>query len=358
MARRVYLHIGTMKSATTYLQELGEHNRSQLAEAGVLWPAWELPFLVLADLQGRDGQRPGQAGAWAELVRLFREHQGDAVFSNELLAPLGPAKLKQLVDGMSPAEVAVVITARDLARVIPSHWQTTLKNGSTTPWSEFASAVCANPRQERNVARSKDLGSWFWRRHDLAAIAQRWQQVLPPGRVTVVTVPPSGTDPEIVATRFASVIGVDASRFKPPDYVNSSVGAHSAELLRRLNAVAPDLERHHYRWGVKEGLARLALIRRAGREPRFGLTPAQHEWVCARAEEMIEQLRSSSVRVVGDLADLRPSPEGRPGLADPSGTSDADLLQTALAGLGEMVKVVGDAKLDTKRQRYDVDVDE
>lgn len=355
MARRVYLHIGTMKSATTYLQQLGDHNRSRLAAAGVLWPEWELPFLALGDLLGRDGQRPGQSGAWTELVQQFREHPGDAVFSNELLAPINSHKLEQLVGGLSPAEVEVIVTARDLARVIPSHWQTTLKNGSTTTWPEFAAAVCAVPRQQANVARTKDTGSWFWRRHDIPAILQRWGEVVPPEQMSVVTVPPTGADPDLVAQRFASVLGIDAGRFERPEYANSSVGAHSAELLRRLNAVAPDLERHHYRWGMKEGVAKLALIDRAEQEPPFGLTAEEHDWVRRRAEQMIEEIRRSPVRVVGDLGDLRPSSDVRPGLADPSESSAADLLDAALVGLGEMVKAVSDEKLERKRQRVDTD---
>jgi len=355
MARRVLLHIGTMKSATTYLQGLCSANAQRLAEQGLLWPSEELPFLAAADLVGRDTERPGHQGAWAELVQSFRQHHGDAVWSNELIAPLGPGKIKRLVRGMEPAEVEVVLTARDLGRVIPSHWQTTLKNGSTTTWSDFAAAVCAEPAHDGNVPRSKDIGSWFWRRHDLAAILSRWQQFVPAERMTVVTVPPPGNGPEIVGGRFASVIGVDGSRFEQPAYDNSSVGASSAELLRRLNVVAPALQRHHYRWGIKDALARLALIGRAEQEPPFGLTQPQQDWVCARADRMIEQIRASPVRIVGDLTDLRPAREARTDTFEPADTSDADLLETALVGLGEMAKIVADLRVEQKRKRYDVD---
>lgn len=357
MARRVYLHIGTMKSATTYLQELGRHNHTSLADAGVLWPDAELPFLALADLVGRDEQRPGHDGAWADLVGQFHAFSGDAVFSNELLAPLGTGKTKRLVGGFAPAQVHVVVTARDLGRIIPSHWQTTLKNGSTTGWSEFAAAVCAEPVAESNVARSKDVGSWFWRRHDIPAIVARWQECVPLEHMTVVTVPPPGTDQQIMGERFASVIGVDPSRLEQPDYDNSSVGAHSAELLRRLNTVAPDLQRHHYRWGIKDALARLALIDRAEREPRFGLTQPQQDWVCARAEQMIEQIGESGMRVVGDLSDLRPTRTAQPGTADPALTSDAELLETALVGLGGMARIVGDLRAEQERKRHEADLD-
>ena len=340
-----------MKSATTYLQGLAEENQGRLAQQRVFWPAGDAPFLALADLQNRDDKRAGREGAWASFVRQIGEFSGDAVFSNELLAPLGPGKLKRLVAAMSPAEVQVVVTARDLGRVIPSHWQTTLKNGGTTSWADFASAVCATPQDCGNVGRSKDIGSWFWRRHDVPAILARWQQCVPIERMTVATVPPPGHDPHLVAARFASVLGVNSSGFEQPEYVNSSVGAHSAELLRRLNIVAGPLERQHYRWGVKEGLAKLALIGRAELEPPYGLSPAHNNWVCARADRMIEELRASSVRIVGDLEDLRPPRDVRPNLVEPDTTSYADLLAVGLTGLTEMVKVVGDERLERSQVR-------
>lgn len=87
MARRVHLHIGTMKSATTYLQELCSFNAQRLADQGLLWPPGDLPFLALADLVGRDTERPGRQGAWPDLVQSIQQHPGDAVWSNELLAP-------------------------------------------------------------------------------------------------------------------------------------------------------------------------------------------------------------------------------------------------------------------------------
>ena len=275
------------------------------------------------------------------------------MFSNELLAPLSAGKIRRLVAGMSPAEVHVVVTARDLGRVIPSHWQTTLKNGGTSTWSDFASAVCANPQHSGNVGRRRDIGSWFWRRHDVPAILARWRRCVPTGQMTVVTVPPSGHDPYLVAARLWSVLGVDGSEFEQPAFVNSSVGAYSAELLRRLNVAAGPLERHHYRWGVKDALAKLALSSRAEREPSFGLTKAHTEWVYARSEQMIDELRAASVRIVGDADDLRPSRDVRPHLVEPEATSDADLLEVGLAGLVELVKTVGDREVELQRQQAD-----
>jgi hypothetical protein len=353
MARRVFVHIGTMKSATTYVQELCQANVQRLAEQGVLWPPADSPFLAVAELQGRDVERPGHTGAWERLITAFAAHPGAAVLSNELLAPVGRSVIRRIVEGCQPAQVHVVVTARDLGRVIPSHWQTTLKNGSTTPWADFAAAVCAEPAQRANGARGRDTASWFWRRHDIPAILARWGHRIPRERCTVVTVPPPGADPREVGERFGAALGVDTADFVEPSHDNSSVGAWSAELLRRLNAATPHFERHHHRWGVQDGLVRCGLAGRAAGEPRFGLTGERLVWVRRRAERMIEEIEASGVRVVGDLADLcpRPAPSS---LADPASAQDADLLAAAVDGLAGMAEKLGELQVEQERLRLDV----
>ncbi len=348
MASRICLHVGTMKSATTYLQELADVNAAQLAEQGFLWPESDLVFPAVVELLGRDEERPARAGSWERLVQLIAQHSGAAVVSNELLAPVGHGVARRIVEAFAPAPVEIVVTVRDLGRVIPSHWQTTLKNGNQLGWKEFATAVCAEPAERRSVARSLDVGSWFWRRHDVPAILDRWARQVPRERQRVVTVPAIGGEPTAVCDRFASVAGISAQGFVQPAHDNSSVGAWSAELLRRLNEVAPEFERHHFRWGVKQALVQRGLAHRAAGEPRFGLSAEQFAWVKHRADRMIEELRRSGARVVGDLEDLRPTlpPES---VVDPASASDAELLSAAFAGLAGLVDAVAELQVEKER---------
>jgi hypothetical protein len=60
VARRAFLHVETMKSATANLQGMAEHISTS-------WPCgtWcglpgDVPFLALADLLGRDDERAGR----------------------------------------------------------------------------------------------------------------------------------------------------------------------------------------------------------------------------------------------------------------------------------------------------------
>jgi hypothetical protein len=353
MARRVYLHIGLMKTATSYIGQLCELNRDRLAAARVLWPAGDLRYQAIRDLFGRAAETDAP-GAWRALNRQLREQQGDVIICNELLAAVDDRRVRRLVGVLDPAEVHVVVTLRDLARVIPSHWQTTIKNGRTHEWSDFAAAVCMDSPDEYVAAEAetwaKDppagedspalrLNRWFWQRHDAPAIVSRWQRFVPPERVTVVTVPLAGGDREAVARRFGSVVGVDLLGLEQPEsWSNSSLGAHSAELMRRLNEDATDLDAAERSYGFKHALGRSLVAGGQESEPRFALNPPQQDWVSRRAHAMVRQLERSGVRVVGDLADLIPAPHPPSDALDPAASSDPELLQAASRGLIGMVR--------------------
>jgi hypothetical protein len=365
MARRVYLHIGTMKSATSYIGQLCELNTGYLRESGVLWPGEALRYKGIRDLFGRAVRETDFTGCWVTLRRQIRQFDGDVLLSNELLAAVHAHQIRRLVRALGPAEVHVVVTARDLARVIPSHWQTTLKNGSAQPWLDFAAAVCTDEVPDRaegpddgaeNDGEDEDerpstaarTHAWFWRRHDVAAILARWEAFVPADRVTLVTVPGSGSDPEIVAKRFGAVLGVELTGLTQPEWSNASLGAHSAELLRRLNHDLPGLTPAERSYGFRGALAGSLVAARSGAEPRFALTQAQQDWVTGRAHVMIEQIERAGARVEGDLADLIPSASPPPGSVDPAETSQSDLLEVAAVGVMAMVKAYAEMRVERR----------
>ncbi len=360
MARRVYLHIGTMKSATTYVQQLCELNTDHLAASGVLWPPGDLRYQAIRDLFGREAKGADFTRTWPTLARHMRRHSGDVLVSNELLAQIDAKHIRQLVKAVSPAEAHVMVTARDPARSIPSHWQTTIKNGKTHTWSEFAAAVCTDGPAPDPVGDSEEsaeagpsdalhMHEWFWRRHDLVALVARWQRYVPVERISIVTVPPSGGDREAVARRFGSVIGVDMVGLKQPaSWSNSSLGAHSAELMRRLNERAGDIDRFQRSIGYRGGVGG-ALAARATEEPIFALSQAQQDWVAARAQKVNAELEGMGVQVVGDLADLLPADSPPPEAVDPGAASDTELLDAASRGLMGMAETITTVTLVRKK---------
>lgn len=342
----MFLHVGTMKSATTYLQGLFDRNAERLSEAGVWWPSSASSFLAVADFRGtQDVDRPGRAGAWRRFAGAVQRYDGNVLLSNELLAPLGKPKIERLAADLAPAELRVILTARDLARVIPSHWQTTLKNGSQLPWSDFAATVCRDAPPDDHPS-SAQLWAWFWRRHDVPEIARRWVAATGASGFHLVTVPQRTAESTTVARRFAAALAVELPALVEPAFANSSMGAHSAELLRRLNQGTGERSRSYYRWGVKEGLG-VALAKRAREEPGFGLSRTQDAWVQGRARRLIEETSRFGGSVHGDLADLQPpAVRGLGAEADPAESADSSLLASALFAMGDLVKTAGDLSRD------------
>jgi hypothetical protein len=159
MASRVVLHVGAMKSGTTYLQYRLLGNTDVLAEQGVLFPRVgnKGHTAAVQDALGRlpDGVAPeARAGLWAGLCQSAAEWPGTVVVSAEVLAAANVANIRRVVESFAPAEVEVVLTARDLTRNIPAMWQESLQNGRT--WSSSRCHLVAVTR------RSSGSGSAVW----------------------------------------------------------------------------------------------------------------------------------------------------------------------------------------------------
>jgi hypothetical protein len=332
VAERLVLHIGSMKSGTSFLQNVLGENKDRLADQGVLFPGprWKFQVKAIQELIGYGG--PGQepvdpAGAWQAVVDEVNGWPGTAVISMEFLGPRSPEKIAQIRGGFPDTEVEAVLTCRDLARNIPAMWLESMQNGSTTGWADYLDAV-------RTEDRGSRAGRNFWRHQAIPAIARRWSTGLD-GRLTLVTVPQKGAPPGLLWERFAGVLGVDKEGVDLEVRANPSIGLATALVLLQLNR---QLERddgtqpRHYDLYVKHFLAKRGLVTRQGDEPRLGL---DEDWVRKRGEQQVKRLRSDGHRVVGDLDELRPRPV--PGVhADE--VSVEDRLAAAVDGLEHLVR--------------------
>ncbi|HSJ21592.1 MAG TPA: hypothetical protein VK964_13545 [Nocardioidaceae bacterium] len=350
MARRVFLHIGTMKAATTYLQNLFDANETFLASHGIAWHSSQLNQNAIHDFQSSGMLPPDQRGSFDRLRQAVRSTDGDVVISMELLAKLRKGRAQRLVEALGAERVEVILTAREMTRVATSHWQETTQNRGTTPWTEWIDMVCS---AEPQASDSPD----FWRHHYLPRIVETWGGV---GPVHLVTIPQGRSDPGAVWRRFSSVLGVPSEGVVEPSFNNASLGATSAELMRRVNEATADLGLTfpQYRWGFKAALAKQTLAKRASSEPKPALTAAQHEALRSLALGMVEWVEKADVDVVGDLADLVPpaEPSGPP--YDPAQATDAELLEAAIAGLTGLGVRVSKQHVRLQRRSPDAAVEE
>lgn len=329
MAQRVVLHVGAMKSGTSYLQGLMVLNRDLLAGRGLLVPGtvWRDQVSAVADVLGRTRVASApEEGAWQRMVDEIDAWPGAAVISMEFLGPVGVKRIERVVSSFPPGTVEVVVTARDLNRQVPAMWQETLKNGRSYTFDEYVEAV---------RAPDGPPGKTFWREQTIAAMCRRWSDAVGVDHVTLVTVPRPGAPAGELWRRFSEALGVDGAGVVEPPPANESLGAASVEVMRRLNALVEDLEFPTYAPVVKHRLAKKVLARRRPDEPPLGFDVP--EWLVPLAARMVRRVDELGVRVVGDLADLVPVPV--PGV-HPDSVSGDDRLDAAVAGLEGLVRVL------------------
>lgn len=307
MASRTVLHVGTMKTGTTHLQNRLDVNRSALLAQGVLVPGGSRRSQVQAvrDLialcRGRDSPFPG---AWSRLVEEVRAHDGTAVISMEFLATVSPRLVEQVCADLPGVEA--VVTARDLNRNLPAMWQTTVRSGRTWTWEEYlAGAEAHQPGCEDHDAADAIGPRHFWTRQHLVSIVRRWAAAAP---TTVLTLPHPGASRELLWDRFCEVVGAPApdGGWLATERDNQSLGLASCLMVLALNR---ELDRLGSDWVAglpirKDLLTSEVLPRRRHLEPALGLPVP--EWVERRSELMLQRLRGLDVRLVGDWEELRP----------------------------------------------------
>jgi len=316
----VYLHIGLFKSGTSFIQSVLGRNRDRLLRDGVLFPTgggrWSAQVRAARDVLGIKHHNPSD-GAWDELVTMIHQSSArTAVVSMEFLSLATPDAARRIVADLGPRQVDVIVTARDLVRVLPSAWQSMVKQGRDWPFAEFAEAVTADPALH-------DASRRFWHHHDVVAIVDRWLDIVGPDRLHLVTVPPSGAPPSLLWERFASVVGVDPDGYDITQDRNSnfSLSYSDTELLRQVNrALRPGMSRKAQKRYSTRYLSN-RVLRAASAEATSADRPTvdatTYAWAVERSAEMIARLGRPGVRVVGSLDELRPAPA-----ADAVGTAD------------------------------------
>jgi hypothetical protein len=343
VADRVVLHIGTMKSGTTFLQNVVSNNRGVLRDQGVsfLGRTWRQQIVAAQDVIERGGKKQpaiSPDGPWARLVREIEAWPGTALFSVEFFGARRVPKIEQIIGSLGGTPVTVVMTVRDLARTIPSMWQESVQNGGRATWEEYLQAI----REERPDSALADS---FWRHQGLATMARRWAGVVGTENVVLVTAPPKGAPSRLLWDRYAGVVGIDPDSCSLEVPANPSLGLASTLVLRRLNEElhSEPLARGAYHQKVKRVLAKNGMARHRREEPVLGL---DEPWVYERSEREVAALRKLGCPVVGDLADLTSYPV--PGV-QPADVPVEQQLEAAVRGLSHAVRDLTWAKKGKKK---------
>lgn len=292
-SRRVLLHVGTPKTATTYLQDVLFRNRDLLARHDVHYPCdtFDAQFRAALDLLRREwgGLEDQVVGEWDALAARVRAiTTGTVIVSNEILAGATREQAARAIADLG-GDVELVITARDLMRQIPAEWQETVKHFSTETYDEFLAAI------RSREGRTADL---FWGVQDLPGIVERWRVPT----VHVVTIPRNRAD---LWPRLEQAFGLaNLPLDRDTDRDNAGLGNPEAELLRDLNERTSMLTKDQYRWLVMELLAHRTLARRTS--PRIGIPLDTVPWVQELSQHWVGELQEH--HVIGDIGDLLGTP--------------------------------------------------
>ncbi|MDX6326625.1 MAG: hypothetical protein QOK15_2979 [Nocardioidaceae bacterium] len=347
----VYLHIGAMKTGTTYLQQLMYTNRDELREAGVLLPgrSWGRQVRGVQDVMrlGRTDRfvRRQSRGVWEELLaEVFASPELTSVISVEFLSFAGRHGVRRVMDSLEGADVRVVLTVRDTAATLPSQWQTLVHNSAKFSWPTYLEQIPEPVAQPLHVPRwPNSPTSQFHRTLNVPRMLTRWRAAMPTGALHVVTVPPRAGRPDELWRRFAEVVGVDpeAAR-KPPEGTNPSLGYASTELVRQVNKRIGRLPQSEYNWTVKEIIALDVLVTRAQQEGRARLSRPAYDTAVAWNRLILDTIASTGAAVAGDLADLpvEPDPAIRDDLPEvPASPSPGEMLEAAMLAADALRKL-------------------
>ena len=269
MADRVVLHVGTMKSGTTYLQAV--LTSGALDEVGGFYPGGTFGTQTRAVrrlLRPVDQRRPC---AWQKLVDEARRRDGVAVFSQEFLS---------------------------FARR-PRAAQSYVRNRGTDDLATYVDRLQASGRRKR---RSKAAKS-FRRAQDVPGILRRWGGHDGVTSVTVGVVPPAGSPPAALWHRFCEAARLEAH--DPPAAAapaNESLGYASCDALRRVNAQLLGLPMSRYRQARKGVIEALLPLRPEEERPR--LDQAGLAFAARLNEAVVEAVQAPGVRLVGSVDEL------------------------------------------------------
>lgn len=310
-AQGVLLHVGVHKTGTTAIQAALADAREPLAEHGVRYPGklqaqHRAALAVLGRPWGWNARGGGVLDRehFDRLAKRTAQASGRVVISSEFFCEAPEETATEVIRdlrGSSQRPVQVVITLRNLGKLLPSSWQQYLKYGLTTSYEKWLEDVFAIPGTSK-------MTPTFWKRHNHGDVVRRWAAAVGASNVSVLILEDVPRD--FVFRSFAAYLDIPAeiltSRMELTS--NRSMTAAEAEVLVRLNKrVKKTMQWGDYVRLVRRGVA-LGMVE--GREPSDSepklFTP---QWALDAAQrsgnESADVIAESGVTVLGNLDALR-----------------------------------------------------
>lgn len=299
MADRVVLHVGTMKTGTTYLQSVLS---SGILETGGAFYPGERYVRQTRAVQGMLGSKARQdPRIWHELAAEVAERPGVAVYSQEFLSfTRRESTVHQLVGAFGGIPVEVVLTVRDQHSALPAQWQSFTRNRGTDAWATYVDRLIR--ARAGGAGRAKAVRS-FRRAQDVPSMVSTWLSHEGVSSVTVVILPPPGSAPQELWHRFCEAARIVTH--EPPraeSKANESLGYASCDLFRRVNAHLKPLNKAQYKQARASMLEVLLPLR--PEESRPVLDRAGSHLARQLNRDVVTAVSSGDVHLVGKPEEL------------------------------------------------------
>ena len=336
------LHIGLPKTGSTALQYAASQLKKQLRKEGVIYPgkgenhhkgtSW------LAGLKvGYLSDPTPQEEWWLYLKRELDRHESKrGLVSFEMICTTNLDGARRTVDALGDGgrvPVHVTLALRNFGTFVPSYWQESLKRGNTESLDRYARRVLEDPA-------TVDASGAFHRR-DGHGLLERWAAAVGPENITVIVLEKSR--PTRLLDTFESMLdlpeGILHSERPTGTGANRGMSAAEAALVHRLNEqiigewqASPREHRSLVHNGVVNRL--LSSRQPADSEGKLRI-PGWAAQSCVEAGRILaDSVRSTGVRVVGDLTELeRPVPTTEDGAPVTPDDVPFDFAVQALLGM-------------------------
>ena len=227
------LHVGTMKTGTTYIQSILSQNKDFLAENGWLYPGKRFnqqhacygicgPNIYWVKKGGREFRAAGRS-----LIEETNTWSGNIVVSAEALSTLSESGIEAFLSRIRKP-TRIVFTIRPLWMLIPSAWQQMIKSGHSVSFKRFL--------DDRLKARWDDSSAPLPLTYGYGRSILRWGQVSGVPVDVIESLPSKSRSSELWDT-FQDLCGLPNVPVKEVPSVdeNRSISRESAEILAQVN---------------------------------------------------------------------------------------------------------------------------
>lgn len=329
------LHIGPHKTGTTALQIALAKHSSELLRQGVRYlsegPRVNANYAAFA-LEGRtsrnvEGELPIPMVHWESLKgNAAQAKERIVVMSGENFCVLNNKNIDTVAEGLGRERIHILVTLRPLSSILGSQWQQSIQGGNElNSFETWLHNVLDNPNDPGSVEKG------FWLRHRHDKLISRWAEAVGSERVSVIVL--DDGDHSALPKAFEQLIGIDSGTISMEDRtINRSLTMEETEAVRSLYLCMEEQGYRDVPGHVRYMMSPAEYMKRKRRplpqEHKIRLPGWAAELAQTVSKEMVNNIKSLNVQVIGDIENLLSTPR------DQDLSLDGDLLDVPIELVG------------------------